>query len=126
MDEQNFIDKKYKTLLNIGILVVLIILFLLSFFQKPVEDVIYKDELNVEYKGYVINKYIDSSDHSICKLVLKSGRIIDVWDNCYQKVEIGDSVVKDKGNFDFLIYKLSGVEIVDIEDNLIISSDKKR
>lgn len=125
MDEQNFIDKKYKTFLNIGILIVLIILLLLSFFQKPVEEVIYKDELDVEYQGFVINKYIDSSDHSICKLVLKSGKIINVWDNCYQKVEIGDSVVKDKGNFDFVIYKLSGVEIVDIEDNLIIPNDKK-
>lgn len=125
MDKQNFIDKKYKTFLNIGILIVLIILLLLSFFQKPVEEVIYKDELDVEYQGFVINKYIDCSDHSICKLVLKSGKIINVWDNCYQKVEIGDSVVKDKGNFDFVIYKLSGVEIVDIEDNLIIPNDKK-
>lgn len=49
-----------------------------------------------------------------------SGKIINVWDNCYQKVEIGDSVVKNKGSFDFLIYNSSWTETVNIQDNLII------
>jgi hypothetical protein len=47
-------------------------------------------------------------------------RLWRAGDNCYQKVEIGDSVVKNKGSFDFLIYNSSGTETVNIQDNLII------
>lgn len=117
---QKKLGKNYKTILNVVIFIIISFLFVFSYFQKTVKEVNYEDELNDEYNGFVVNKYVDSSDHSICKLVLKSGKIINVWDNCYQKVEIGDSVIKNKGNFDFLIYNSSGTETVSIEDNLII------
>ncbi|WP_426484980.1 hypothetical protein [Flavobacterium sp. 2] len=112
-----------KVILNICILISAIFLILFSLFQKSVEKVNYEDELNEEYRGFVVKKFIDSTDHSICKLVLKSGAIIDIWDNCYKKVEIGDSIVKNKGSLDFLIYKLSGLEVVNIKENLIAPDD---
>lgn len=120
MNEKFFLGKNYKNILSVVIFIIISFLFVFSYFQKTVEKVNYEDELSDEYNGFVVNKYVDSSDHSICKLVLKSGKIINVWDNCYQKVEIGDSVVKNKGSFDFLIYNSSWTETVNIQDNLII------
>lgn len=111
---------KYQKYITASIIVLIVILIFASFFQESGEIINYKKELNNEYKGLVLEKYIDASDHSICKLKFKSGEIISVWDNCYEKVVIGDSIVKKKGSFDFTIYKLSGtVIVVDIEDNLI-------
>lgn len=105
---------------SLGVLGLIILLITISFFQKSKDMVNYEDEINYEYKGFVVNKYIDSSDHSICKLKLKSGEIVNVWDNCYKKVDMGDSIVKKKGDFNFLVYKSSGLIIVNIEDNLIV------
>ncbi|WP_427873483.1 hypothetical protein [Flavobacterium sp. MMS24-S5] len=120
MNEKFFLGKNYKNILSVVIFIIISFLFVFSYFQKTVEEVNYEDELSYKYNGFVVNKYVDSADHSICKLVLKSGKIINVWDNCYQKVEIGDSVVKNKGSFDFLIYNSYGTETVNIQDNLII------
>lgn len=115
------LPEKYQKYWIKGAIFFIIILVLVSFFQESGEMVNYKNELNTEYRGIVLNKYIDVSDHSICKLKLKSGEIVSVWDNCYEKVAIKDSVVKKKGSFDLAIYKSSGsVIIVNIEDNLII------
>ncbi|PAM92260.1 hypothetical protein B4N84_25995 [Flavobacterium sp. IR1] len=114
------VAKKYKKHWNIVIIIFIVVLVFISFFQESAEKINYKTELNQNYKGIVLNKYIDSSDHSICKLKLKTGKIINVWDNCYEKVNIGDSIVKKKGSFNFFIYKPSGFINVNIEDNLII------
>jgi len=116
------LTKKSQKYWNISILILIGLLVFISFFQKSNEKVNFEEELNSEYGGTIISKYVDSSDHSICKLVLKSGETLAVWDNCYEKVEIGDSIVKNKGNFDFLIYKPTKdvIIVVNIKDNLII------
>jgi hypothetical protein len=109
-------QKKWSIVLSVFV----VLLFFVSSFQESVEMINYKDELNDESTGIVLEKYIDVSDHSICKLKLRSGKIVSVWDNCCLRVDLGDSIVKKKGSFDFVIYKLSGSVIeVSIKNNLI-------
>lgn len=117
---EGLVVEKYHKHWNIGIISFVILLVIVSVFHKSGEKVNYEEELNSEYSGRVINKYIDSLDHSICKLIFKSGKTVSVWNNCYEKVSLGDSIVKKKGNFNFIIYKQSGTLIVNIENNLII------
>jgi hypothetical protein len=113
------VSKKNQKFWNIGIVSIIFILIISSFFQESRETLIYEDELKNEIRGVVLNKYIDSSDHSICKLKLNSGAVVSIWDNCYERVNVGDSIAKKKGSFDFVIYKPLDTIIVNIEENLI-------
>jgi hypothetical protein len=117
------LPKKSQKYWNISILILIVLLVFICFFQKSNKKVNFEDELNSEYRGIVVSKYIDNSDHAICKLTLRTGEIISVWGNCYEKVAINDSIVKNRGNFNFLIYKRSGVVVVNIKDNLIIPKE---
>jgi len=69
MKKDFFLGKNYKNILSVVIFIIISILFVFSYFQKTVEEVNYEDELSDEYNGFVVNKYVDSSGHSICKLV---------------------------------------------------------
>ncbi|WP_264531660.1 hypothetical protein [Flavobacterium sp. N502540] len=114
------VSRKNQKKWSIVLLSFVVLLFFVFYLQEPAEMINYKDELNDEYTGIVLEKYIDASDHSVCKLKLKSGNIVSVWDNCYEKVNPGDSIVKKRGSFDFVIYKPSGaVIVVSIKKNLI-------
>ena len=111
---------RYNRIINYIVVFIILIIIYFSIFNKSVHEINYEDELNSEYKGVVTKKFIDFSDHAICKLILDTKLIIPVWDNCYERVNIGDSIVKKKGNFKFIIYKKNEILVINIDDNLII------
>ncbi|MGQ2981930.1 hypothetical protein [Flavobacterium sp.] len=65
-----------------------------------------KEEVTKEsYNGIVIKKYIDKSNHATPTVILKDGRELSFIGNIYDKINVGDSIVKFSGDIKMFIYR---------------------
>jgi hypothetical protein len=60
---------------------------------------------NRSYSGIVMEKYIDSAEHGTPMLKFASSNVTALETNFWDKVEIGDSIVKIKGQAIITLYK---------------------
>lgn len=121
---EGLVANKYQKYWNAGIFIFIIMIVAIYLLEsRNITQEIYNDELNSKYSGKIIKKYIDKYEHNQPILVTQKDSLIFVFRECYEKVSIGDSIVKNKGNFEFLIYKSSGIVVVNIKDNLIIPKE---
>lgn len=113
-------NPKQKWNIVFGIFIVIIFSFVL-FKQSKLDTDEYNEVYVSSYKGKVLKKNFRREFNHILEmnLLLEDGTLIDVYKNCFDGVAIGDSIVKNKDSFEFLIYKknISGVLKVDIEEN---------
>lgn len=71
-----------------------------AFYKRALEN--RKEE---SYSGIVIKKYVDSSQHCTPILKFKSNTSIALENIFWDEVEIGDSIVKTKGESNINLYK---------------------
>lgn len=83
-----------------------------------------------EYSGIVIDKYSDKENHNDPTLLLKSGEKVSVYGIIWGEINLGDSIVKNKGETTLKIYCRGGKTIVfdnnDIISNIRKSKEKKK
>jgi hypothetical protein len=108
--------------------VILLILFALNSIDFQRLDPEYPDfnaNFKKQYKGQIINKYLDSSNHLFPTLDFKTtDNLIFKWRKhghdsigFYDFVNIGDSIIKDKWGFDFIVKRDDFDTIICIEPN---------
>ena len=68
----------------------------------------YAYDLNRSFSGVVKGKYIDSTDHMSRNLIFKGSRI-SILNDVYEKINIGDSILKKRGDSIIYIYKKNGI-----------------
>lgn len=78
-----------------------------AFYKRALEN--RKEE---SYSGIVIEKYIDSSQHCTPMLKFKSNTSVPLENSFWDEVEIGDSIVKIKGQTNINLYKDSQLKQV--------------
>lgn len=82
-----------------------------------------KDMLDAFYKGKIKSKifYKEYNHIRFMSVQLQNDSLVKVCESCYENIVINDSVVKNKGSFDFTIYKPSDTLVINIKTNKIIS-----
>lgn len=79
-----------------------------------VDEDFYSDMLSLrkdgEYSGVVVRKYIDSTDHNVPKLNLPNTSV-SIINKFWDKISVGDSITKHKGEYFITIYKRNGKTI---------------
>lgn len=90
---------------GIGLAFFLILFLVIHLNQQATSwELYYKNKSEKEYKGLVINKYIDYKDHAIEKIVLDNNRTFNlISTEWYNQFDTGDYVLKEKGS---LVIKL--------------------
>ena len=106
---------------KLGLLAAILFCIWLTFVSKlgnhyALNDDNLKNNIKSEYKGIVLEKGIDKANHSSPYIVKKNfGKYFEdelIW----QYVEIGDSLVKNKGTSKLKIYKKDTLIIVDYKN----------
>jgi len=122
---EGLVAKKYQKYWNIGIgfLIILIFSFVL-YKQSTMEIDQSKDMLDASYKGKIKSKnfYKEYNHIRFINVQLQNDSLVMVCESCYENIGINDSVVKNKGSFDFTIYKPSDTLVINIKTNKIISN----
>jgi hypothetical protein len=78
-------------------------------FLKEVED--------KEIKSIIIKKYINKENHNICYIIYDKDSII-VFQDWWDKISEGDSIIKPKGSVELLIKNQNKMEKFKYQDNL--------
>lgn len=91
---------------NIGLLVSIITFILLYLLLAQIGD---REEKQSEYKGILIETFIDNNRaENTYKIRTSQGTIyttVRSYQNSYNYIEIGDSVIKEKGKLDIIVKK---------------------
>jgi len=111
-------------LLTIGVVV---LLFASNYFtvNKKFYERMMEERIERYYSGIVIAKYIDESDHSTPKLKLTNNSVISLENTFWNKVEIGDSIVKIKKQRLITLYKKNN-QIVIFDYNIYFKNLKEK
>jgi hypothetical protein len=103
------IVKNKENIFKLLVLVILLVAFYFWVNYLSGSEAFYKRGLEIRkeesYSGIVIEKYIDSSQHCTPMLKFKSNTSISLENNYWDEVEIGDSIVKNKGQATIYLYK---------------------
>ena len=97
----------------IGI-IILILFIMFAYYLAPNKNFynrMLKNRIEEEYNGKVESKYIDSTNHMTPKLKVSS-KIISLENTFWDEVNIGDSIVKIKGDAIIKLYKKDNSEIL--------------
>lgn len=78
-----------------------------AFYKRALEN--RKEE---SYSGIVIEKYIDSSQHRTPMLKFTNSSSVPLENSFWDEVEVGDSIVKIKGQTNISLYKNSQLKQV--------------
>lgn len=99
-------------------LLAVIIIFLIIFFigkrleiGKDLHARMLEQRIEESYSGFVKKKYIDSTEHNVPKLLI-SDTIIALDTEFWNKIAIGDSIVKLHGKPYITVYKAGGRKLV--------------
>lgn len=120
----DLVAEKHQRYWNIGIGVFIIFIFSFVLYrQSTIEKDRYSDILNTSYSGKIKSKnfYKEGNHIRLMNVLLQNDSLIMVCESCYQNIEINDSIVKNRGSFDFTIYKPLDTIVVDIKTNSISS-----
>jgi hypothetical protein len=92
--------KIIRLIWGIGLVLVLTFFLVIHLSQETTGwELYYKNKSEKEYKGRVINKYIDYKDHAIKKIVLDNNITFNlISTEWYNQFDTGDFVLKEKGS----------------------------
>lgn len=111
---EGLVAEKYQKKWNLAIFIFIIIYGLFYFLsRKDLKKEIYKEVLNDSYSGKVIKKYLNNKEHNYPTLILQNDSLLQTDQKCYDKIDLGDSIAKNKGSFNFIIYKPKDTVIID-------------
>ncbi|MGN7709611.1 hypothetical protein [Chryseobacterium sp. 22543] len=104
-----------KNLLMILIVAALVFLYKLIFSSKDKGS--FLDEIrDKEIKSRVSKKYVNHENHNIPFLVYGNKDSIVVYRDWWDKVSVGDSILKPKGSLEVVIKNSDKIERFDYED----------
>ncbi|SHM96788.1 hypothetical protein [Flavobacterium chilense] len=110
-----------KTILNIAIILFAVFLFIRSFFidtdQKRFEEGI-KNIKEQEFQGVVVDKQFEKFNHNASMIYLNNNTKVAIFGEFWPKINIGDSVVKRKGETIWTVYREKQKFILDTKDAL--------
>jgi len=69
-------------------------------FERHLKSIQKKD-----YRGVVLKKYIDKSEHSRPILVLTNRKEVSIKNEAYDKIKLKDSIIKRKGDLYLTVYR---------------------
>ena len=103
-------DRNSKIILAVmfgSILLMFFVLSKLGYFENQRRDNI----VNEQYKGLVINKFLDQSNHNARRIKLSNGKEIDDYWPTEKEVEIkiGDSIIKEKMSTNIIVKRNSQI-----------------
>ena len=113
--ELNLISKIILGILVIGI-VILLFIDNSNWFKS-----MYADTKNEHFSGIIIKKEIQRDNHSM-RVIYINIKPIDVHPSFYESIDVGDSIIKKKGDFRIKLYKKNGVFLEFDYDSLIKKS----
>lgn len=113
----DLVETKYKNIFNIVILTVGIIAIGLVIYMQKFNKKNKNEDLNLSFKGSVKEKYIDVLDHNQPIIIFKNDSLFGIYREWYDLIEVGDSVIKNKG--------LNSIIIIKNNDTVVINSPKK-
>lgn len=97
-----------KIILNVAIILFVVLLFIRSFFietdQKRFEGGL-KNIQEQQFQGVVIDKKFEKFNHNASMIYLNNNIKVAIFGEFWPKVNIGDSVVKKKGETFWTIYR---------------------
>ncbi|UTX48295.1 hypothetical protein [Chryseobacterium sp. MA9] len=99
------------------ILIVAALVFLYKFIFSSKDEGGFLDEIRDKgIKSIVSKKYIDYDNHNISFLVYGNKDSIVVYRDWWDKVSVGDSILKPKGSLDVIIKNSDKIEKFDFGD----------
>ncbi|WPO90060.1 hypothetical protein [Chryseobacterium sp. HR92] len=104
-----------RELIIIFVIITLVFLYKLIFSSKNKGS--FLDEIrDKDIKSMVSKKYINSDNHNIPFLVYGNKDSIVVYRDWWDKVSVGDSILKPKGSLEIVIKNSDKIEKFDYED----------
>jgi len=104
-----------KNLLMILIVAALVLLYKIIFSSKSKDS--FLDEIrDKDIKSIVSKKYINYNNHNISFLVYGNKDSIVVYRDWWDKVSVGDSILKPKGSLNVIIKNSNTIERFDYEE----------
>jgi hypothetical protein len=109
--------EKFKYGRLIWLIVIVIIIIIIESTQKPCSYYL-EQELQTEYYGKVIDKYIDMEEHGYKTVVLKRRDVTftELYNSdvsgLFEYLMVNDSIVKKQGSNDIYIYRNSSLDTV--------------
>lgn len=91
----------------LGILVLGIVVLLLRESISSFERM-YIRKKNKHFSGIIIKKEIQRDNHSMTVVYINS-KPIGVYPSFYESIDVGDSIIKKKGDFRIKLYKKNGI-----------------
>lgn len=112
---------RYKNLLVILIVAALVFLYNFIFSSKSKSS--FLDEMREkEIKSIVSKKYVNHENHNMPFLVYGNKDSIVIYRDWWDKVSVGDSILKPKGSLDVVIKNSDKIEIFDYEHKFGLDS----
>ncbi|MGE8514685.1 MAG: hypothetical protein ACN6N7_18420 [Chryseobacterium culicis] len=75
-----------------------------------------------EIKSLVIKKYINYDNHNIPFLAYRNNDSIVIYRDWWEKIFVGDSIIKPKGSLEIVIKKSNRVERFNYEDKFDLNN----
>lgn len=120
-------NKQSKIILNIGIIIFAIFLFVRSFIidtdRKRYDDGL-KNIQEENFQGYVVDKGFEKFNHNASMIYLSNKTKFAVFGEFWPQIKIGDSVVKKRGETVITVYRNNEKIILDNKE--ILKSWRKK
>lgn len=105
-----------KFIMSIFILVITLLILKDFIMNKVNENAISKEKIkNREIKSIIYKKSIDYDNHSMPYIIFNRNDSIIIYDSWWDKIEVGDSIIKSKGSLVLLIKNIHKIEKLDYE-----------
>ena len=105
------IDGKNLNKVGTGFLILLVIILGVQYINTD-ENQRYEGLLfnfkEESYHGIVVNKFIDYENHASRTVILKNNQRAGFYESFYEKIDVGDSLSKKKGDPIVWLYKKNG------------------
>ncbi|KIO53376.1 hypothetical protein [Flavobacterium hibernum] len=117
---------QWKIILNIGIIIFAVFLFVKSFIMDTSRSRYEKALKNIQeqsFQGIVVDKGFEKFNHNAAMIYLSDETKFSPFGQFWAKIKIGDSIVKKKGETIITVYRKNKKTILDNKE--ILDSWKK-
>lgn len=119
-EEITKLDGQLKIVGTVLAVIVIIVLLIHNATSKSRFDTMLNDLLSKEYSGVVTAKYIDKENHNDPSIILSGHHKLSFYGQYWDKIQVGDSLVKKKGSGILEIYNQKGVNLIDLQKEIKI------
>lgn len=119
-------NKQWRIILNIGITIFAVFLFVKSFVMDTDRSKYEKSLKNIQeqsFEGIVIDKSFEKFNHNAAMIYLSNETKFSTFGQFWTKIKIGDSIVKKKGETVITVYRNNEKFMLDNKE--ILKSWKK-